>query len=158
VFQGYFNKPEETAQAFTEETPESRWFKTGDIGHLDSEGFLFITDRKKDLIKTSAGKYVAPQFIEGLLGQSEYVEQAVILGDKRKFVIALIVPDYDRLRSWAASQGFDVSDRTALVEDKRVGDLMKGEVNRLTRDLADYGNWLCCLMSSASTAESSLRL
>ncbi|HEY9232917.1 MAG TPA: long-chain fatty acid--CoA ligase, partial [Blastocatellia bacterium] len=87
VFQGYFNKPEETAAAFTDEADRrARWFKTGDIGYIDRDGYLFITDRKKDLIKTSAGKYVAPQMLEGLLGQSEYVEQAVIVGDKRKYV------------------------------------------------------------------------
>jgi long-chain acyl-CoA synthetase len=139
VFQGYFNKPEETAAAFTDETdPKVRWFKTGDIGHIDKDGYIFITDRKKDLIKTSAGKYVAPQMIEGLLGQSEYVEQAVIVGDKRKYVSALIVPDFERLRAWAKAQGVDGKDKAALVEDRRVFDLIKSEVARLTRDLADY--------------------
>ena len=139
VFQGYFNKPEETAAAFTEAADvRERWFKTGDIGHLDKDGYLFITDRKKDLIKTSSGKYVAPQMIEGLLGQSEYIEQAVIVGDKRKYVSALIVPDFERLRAWAKTQGIDIKDKAALVEDRRVYDLLKAEVTRLTRELADY--------------------
>ncbi|MFL6275751.1 MAG: AMP-dependent synthetase/ligase [Blastocatellia bacterium] len=139
VFQGYFNKPEETAAAFTDEADASlRWFKTGDIGHIDRDGFLFITDRKKDLIKTSAGKYVAPQMIEGLLGQSEYVEQAVIVGDKRKYVAALLVPDFERLRAWSKAQGIETRDKAALVEDRRVFDLLKAEVTRLTRELADY--------------------
>jgi len=139
VFQGYFNKPEDTAAAFTDDQDASaRWFKTGDIGYIDKDGYLFITDRKKDLIKTSSGKYVAPQMIEGLLGQSEYVEQAVIVGDKRKYVSALIVPDFERLRAWAKAQGIATKDKTALVEDRRVFDLLKSEVTRLTRELADY--------------------
>ncbi|HJQ24975.1 MAG TPA: long-chain fatty acid--CoA ligase [Blastocatellia bacterium] len=139
VFQGYFNKPEETAASFTDETEAGgRWFKTGDIGYIDKAGDIFITDRKKDLIKTSAGKYVAPQMIEGLLGQSEYVEQAVIVGDKRKYVSALVVPDFERLRAWAKTQGIETRDKAALVEDRRVFELLKAEVMRLTRELADY--------------------
>jgi len=139
VFQGYFNKPEETAAAFAEDVDGGeRWFKTGDIGVIDPEGFLFITDRKKDLIKTSAGKYVAPQMIEGLINQSEYVEQAVIVGDKRKYVAALIVPDFERLRAWAKGEGIQTADKHKLVADRRVIDMIKADVNRLTRELADY--------------------
>jgi long-chain acyl-CoA synthetase len=133
VFKGYFNKPEETAAAFSDE-----WFRTGDIGYLDADGYLFITDRKKDLIKTSAGKYVAPQAIEGLLSKSEYIEQAVVIGDKRKYVSALIVPDFERLRAWAKSQGMERKEKPALVEDRAIFDLIKSEVARLTGDLADY--------------------
>jgi long-chain acyl-CoA synthetase len=139
VFRGYFNKPEETAASFTDEPVESeRWFKTGDIGLFDPDGFLFITDRKKDLIKTSGGKYVAPQMIEGMLIQSEFVEQAVIIGDKRKFVSALIVPDFERLRAWAKQQGVTTSNKHELIADRRVVDMIKADVNRLTRELADY--------------------
>lgn len=139
VFQGYFNKHEETASAFSDAADEDeRWFKTGDIGVLDPEGFLFITDRKKDLIKTSAGKYVAPQMIEGMINQSEYVEQAVVVGDKRKYVAALIVPDFERLRAWAKSEGLQTTDKRELVADRRVVDMIKADVNRLTRELADY--------------------
>ena len=139
VFQGYFNKPDETAAAFTDESVEGgRWFKTGDIGVFDADGFLFITDRKKDLIKTSGGKYVAPQMIEGMINQSEFVEQAVIVGDKRKYVSALIVPDFERLRAWAKELGIATSDKQQLIADRRVVDLIKTEVNRLTRELADY--------------------
>ena len=139
VFRGYFNKPEETAAAFAEDVDGGgRWFKTGDIGVIDPEGFLFITDRKKDLIKTSAGKYVAPQLIEGLINQSEYVEQAVIVGDKRKYVAALIVPDFERLRAWAKSEGLQTADKRELVADRKVVDMIKADVNRLTRELADY--------------------
>ena len=139
VFKGYFNKPEETAVAFTDEVVKSeRWFKTGDIGLFDADGFLFITDRKKDLIKTSGGKYVAPQMIEGMLTQSEFVEQAVIVGDKRKFVSALIVPDFERLRAWGKDQGVSTTNRQELIADRRVVDMIKADVNRLTRELADY--------------------
>jgi long-chain acyl-CoA synthetase len=139
VFRGYFNKPGETAAAFTDEPNViERWFKTGDIGLFDSDGYLFITDRKKDLIKTSGGKYVAPQMIEGMLTQSEFVEQAVIVGDKRKYVSALIVPDFERLRAWAKAQGVATSDKQQLIADRRVLDLIKADVNQLTRELADY--------------------
>jgi long-chain acyl-CoA synthetase len=145
VFQGYFDKPDETESVFTTDGAAGNgdeqtrsWFKTGDIGHFDADGFLFITDRKKDLIKTSAGKYVAPQMIEGLLSQSEFVEQAVVIGDKRKYVSALIVPDFERLRAWAKEQGITAADKQDLIEEKRVFDMMKAEVQRLTRDLADY--------------------
>jgi long-chain acyl-CoA synthetase len=136
VFQGYFNKPDETAASFTDN--DGHWFQTGDIGHLDHDGFLFITDRKKDLIKTSSGKYVAPQMIEGLITQSEYVEQAVVLGDKRKYVCVLLVPDFERLRAWAKAQGIDEQDRERLAADPRVFELLKSEVTRLTAGLADY--------------------
>jgi long-chain acyl-CoA synthetase len=139
VFQGYFNKAEDTVAAFTDEPAESeRWFKTGDIGLFDPDGFLFITDRKKDLIKTSGGKYVAPQMIEGLLNQSEFIEQAVIVGDKRKYVSALIVPDFERLRAWAKDQGIPTANKQELIADRRVVDMIKADVNRLTRELADY--------------------
>jgi long-chain acyl-CoA synthetase len=137
VFKGYFNKSDETAETFVDD-PDGSWFKTGDIGYLDADGFLFITDRKKDLIKTSAGKYVAPQVIEGLINQSEFIEQAVVLGDKRKFVCALIVPEFEALTAWARSQNIDSADRTRLIADRRVVDMIRTEVNRLTRDLADY--------------------
>ena len=138
VFRGYFNKPEETAAVFTEGPEGERWFKTGDIGKLDKDGFLYITDRKKDLIKTSSGKYVAPQMIETLLAQSEFIEQAVIVGDRRKYVSALVVPEFDRLRDWAKEQGLDASDKNALIREKKVVDMIKQEVNQLTRGLADY--------------------
>ena len=138
VFQGYFNKPDETSAAFTDEPANQRWFKTGDIGVFDADGYLFITDRKKDLIKTSGGKYVAPQMIEGMLTQSEYIEQAVIVGDKRKYVSALIVPDFERLRAWAKEQNISTSSKQELIGDRRVVDLIKADVNRLTRELADY--------------------
>jgi long-chain acyl-CoA synthetase len=139
VFQGYFDKPEESAASFGDDpNGGERWFKTGDIGQFDSDGFLFITDRKKDLIKTSGGKYVAPQMIEGMINQSEFIEQAVVVGDKRKYVSALIVPDFERLRAWAKEQGIPAGNKRELVAERRAVDLIKADVNRLTRELADY--------------------
>jgi long-chain acyl-CoA synthetase len=139
VFQGYFKKPDETCQAFVSDgTGGGRWFKTGDIGHIDEDGFLFITDRKKDLIKTSAGKYVAPQLIENRLSESEFIEQAVVVGNDRKYVAALIVPDFERLRRWAKEHGIEVGDGRELIEESRAIELIRSEVNRLTQDLADY--------------------
>jgi long-chain acyl-CoA synthetase len=138
VFQGYFKKPEETEAAFTMDENTIKWFKTGDVGRIDEDGFLIITDRKKDLIKTSAGKYVAPQAIEARLCQSEFIEQAVVVGNDRKYVSALIVPDFERLRAWAAEQYIEFQTAQELIEHPKVIQKMKSEVNRLTSNLADH--------------------
>jgi long-chain acyl-CoA synthetase len=138
VFSGYFRKPEETKEAFDQEGSGEAWLKTGDIGYFDNDGFLVITDRKKDLIKTSAGKYVAPQAIESLLAQSKFIEQAFVVGNDRKYVSALVVPDFEQLKDWAKEQGMEVTGRTELMRDGRVEILIKSEVNRLTAGLADY--------------------
>jgi long-chain acyl-CoA synthetase len=138
VFKGYYNKPGETKEAFEQEGSGEPWLKTGDVGYFDSDGFLVITDRKKDLIKTSAGKYVAPQALEGLLAQSKFVEQAFVIGNDRKYVSALIVPDFEHLSAWAKEQGIEVPVRADLIKDHRVEALVKSEVSRLTSGLADY--------------------
>jgi long-chain acyl-CoA synthetase len=138
VFQGYFNKPDDTRAVFDEEETGAPWFKTGDIGRLDSDRYLYITDRKKDLIKTSSGKYVAPQMIELMLNQSQLIEQSIVLGNGRKFVSALIVPDFENLRAWAGEQRIESGNKKELVEDRRVVEMMKKEVNRVTGGLADY--------------------
>ena len=96
VFQGYWKRPDETADAFVD-----GWFKTGDIGNLDADGFLSVTDRKKDLIKTSGGKFIAPQPIENSLKHNALVAEAVVLGDKRKFPAVLIAPYFPLLEDWA---------------------------------------------------------
>ncbi|HEU4386438.1 MAG TPA: long-chain fatty acid--CoA ligase [Blastocatellia bacterium] len=138
VFQGYFKKPDETREAFVEDSAGSRWFRTGDIAQIDKDGFITITDRKKDLIKTSAGKYVTPQLIEGRLIGSEFIEQAVVIGNDRKYVAALIVPDFSMVRTWAQQQGISLDGKDEIVRHPRVFDAIKAEVVRLTRDLADY--------------------
>jgi long-chain acyl-CoA synthetase len=129
VFREYFKKPQETAAVLGEDG----WFQTGDIGRLD-DGFLTITDRKKDLIKTSSGKYVAPQPIEGLLAMSPMIEQAVLVGNGRKYISALVVPNLERLREWAEANGVDED----LATSSRAIEAVRAEVARLTSHLADY--------------------
>ena len=96
VMQGYYNKPQATQETFTEDG----WFKTGDIGEIDEAGFLKITDRKKELFKTSGGKYIAPSPIEQMIKGSRFVNQVVLIGNSRKFASALIVPNFEQLESF----------------------------------------------------------
>src|SRR5205085_6989481 len=118
VFQGYWNLPHETQQAFVD-----GWFKTGDIGHLDADGFLSITDRKKDLIKTSGGKFIAPQPIENLLRHNPLIAEAVVIGDKRKFPAVLISPFFTLLEDWARQNQVPFSSRADLVAHPEVQQL-----------------------------------
>lgn len=104
VFHGYYEMPAETAAAFDRE-PGGDWFHTGDIGFLDAEGFLFITDRKKDLLKTAGGKFIAPQPIEAKLKDSPYIAEAVLVGDRRPYIAALLVPNFARLETEAGQMG-----------------------------------------------------
>ena len=100
VMPGYYNRPQDTAEVF-----EDGWFKTGDIGHLDDDGFLYITDRKKDLLVTAGGKNVAPQPIENELKLHKFVSEAVVIGDRRRFLSALLVPALEPLMDFAAREG-----------------------------------------------------
>ncbi len=100
VMQGYYKNPDATREVMDSEG----WFHTGDVGYLDKDNYLFITDRKKDLLKTAGGKYVAPQPIENALKTSSYIVNAMVLGDKRKFIVALIVPNGITIASRAAAQ------------------------------------------------------
>ena len=111
VFQGYWSKPEETAAAFVD-----GWFKTGDIGRIDDDGYLYVTDRKKDLIKTSGGKFIAPQPIENALKHNALVAEAVVVGDKRKFPAVLIFPNFAVLEARAIAKGISFTSRRELVE------------------------------------------
>jgi long-chain acyl-CoA synthetase len=134
VMRGYYNKPEATQEVFTTDG----WFKTGDIGSLDAEGYLRVTDRKKELFKTSGGKYVAPQPIEQRIKQSRFVNQVVLVGDRRKFVAALVVPDWEMLRSYAQLKGLDLRTRAEFCRHPRIIDLLQRQVDSLTSDLSRF--------------------
>jgi len=134
VMRGYFNKPEATREAIDGEG----WFHTGDIGLIDADGFLKITDRKKDLIVTAGGKNIAPQPIEALLKQSPVISNAVMLGDKRAFPIALLIPDFERLRPWAAAAGLTAESDAALARLPAVEAYLVGEAKKQLRDLAHF--------------------
>jgi long-chain acyl-CoA synthetase len=134
VMQGYFNKPEATAEALD---PEG-WFHTGDIGVLDSEGFLRITDRKKDLIVTAGGKNIAPQPIENLAKTSKFVASAVMLGDRRPFPIMLVVPNADAVRGWVQYKGLGDGSLEQLLTLAEVQQKVEREVRKTLRDLAQY--------------------
>jgi long-chain acyl-CoA synthetase len=134
IMQGYYNKPEETRAVFTEDG----WFKTGDIGTLDEDGFLRITDRKKELFKTSGGKYIAPQPIEQMIKGSRFVNQVVLIGNGRKFPAALIVPDWEQVRSYAELKGIDGRTSAELCKHPRILDLFERQVAALTPNLAQY--------------------
>jgi long-chain acyl-CoA synthetase len=134
IMRGYFNKPEATREVFTDDG----WFKTGDIGTLDNEGFLRITDRKKELFKTSGGKYIAPQPIEQMIKGSRFVNQVVLVGNERKFPAALIVPVWELLDSYAELKGIKVNSRKELCEHPRIIDLFERQIAAHTSELAQY--------------------
>jgi long-chain acyl-CoA synthetase len=133
IMRGYFGKPDATSEAIDAEG----WFHTGDIGHLDAEGFLVITDRKKELIVNAYGKNVAPAPIENSLKASRYISQAVVVGDRRQYLAALIVPDFEALAPWLASHGVGGSLREKLAH-AAVRDLFQREVDQVNRSLARY--------------------
>jgi long-chain acyl-CoA synthetase len=133
VFKGYWNRPQETAEAFVD-----GWFKTGDIGNLDSDGFLSITDRKKDLIKTSGGKFIAPQPIENALKLSPLIGTAVVLGDRRKFPFVLIAPHFPVLESWAHDNKIVFASRNELVANSEVQALYEDIVEEVNQNLARF--------------------
>jgi long-chain acyl-CoA synthetase len=132
---GYYRRPDATREAWDAEG----WFHTGDIGEVDADGFLRITDRKKDLIKTSGGKYVAPQNIENLLKTQPHLSQAVLIGDRRKYCTALLTLDYDEVGTWARKEGLTLAaDRTQWATDSRIIALVEGEVTAVNRQLASF--------------------
>jgi long-chain acyl-CoA synthetase len=134
VMRGYYNKPEATAEVIDGE----RWFHTGDVGLLDADGFLVITDRKKDIIVTSGGKNIAPQPIENQLKTNPLIAEIVMIGNKRNFPSALIVPNFDNLRKWAGAHGVSATSSEELVRDARVVALYDETVKGLTKDLAQF--------------------
>ncbi|HKG45842.1 MAG TPA: long-chain fatty acid--CoA ligase [Pyrinomonadaceae bacterium] len=134
VMRGYYNKLEETRAVFTSDG----WFKTGDIGTLDKDGFLRITDRKKELFKTSGGKYISPQPIEQAIKASRFVNQVVLIGAERKFPAALIVPVWEQLESYCKLKGLEVKSRSELCRHPRIIDLIQRQIDALTPNLAKY--------------------
>jgi long-chain acyl-CoA synthetase len=133
VMKGYYKKEAETREAM-----EGGWFHTGDIGFFDADGFLVITDRKKDLIVTAGGKNVAPQPIENLLKSNPYIANAVVVGGSRKFISALIVPEFEKLEAYAREHAIPHKDRADLCAKEEIREFMLAEVNRATPDLASY--------------------
>jgi long-chain acyl-CoA synthetase len=133
VFQGYFKDPEATTTVLGEDG----WLRTGDIGEIDGDGFLRITDRKKDILVTAGGKNVAPQNIENDLKTSKYVSQALVVGDRRPYVAALITLDGPEVTRWAAEQGIE-GDLATLAGDPRVQELVQGLVDDANRERSRY--------------------
>lgn len=134
VMSGYLNKPAASAEAFTEDG----WFRTGDAGRIDHSGALILTERLKDLFKTSNGKYIAPQALETRLCEDKYIEQAAVIGDRRKFVSALIVPDMTELRRYADKEHIAYSSNHDLVNNPRIKHMIEQRIDRLEHGMASY--------------------
>jgi long-chain acyl-CoA synthetase len=134
VMQGYYKSPVATREVLSEDG----WFKTGDIGYLDKDNYLFITDRKKDLLKTAAAKFVAPQPIENCLKTSPFILNAMVVGDQRRFIAALIVPNPITVAAKLAEEGLKFGSAEELIAHPRACALIASEVNRLTAHLAQY--------------------
>ncbi|WP_422641346.1 AMP-dependent synthetase/ligase [Xenorhabdus beddingii] len=134
VMKGYFNRPEETVHAFTEDG----WLKTGDAGGLDDHGHLFITERLKDLMKTSTGKYIAPQMIEGMLGQDRFIEHIAVIADARQFVSALIVPSYEAIEEYAKSINLHYRDRLELLRHHQIIALFEQRLQKMQKNIVKF--------------------
>ncbi|MEN1967412.1 long-chain fatty acid--CoA ligase [Lentibacillus sp. N15] len=133
VMHGYYNNPEATAEAF-----DGEWFKTGDIGEFDAEGYLKIIDRKKRILVLTTGKNVAPQPVENAINESSYIGYSVVIGDKRKFVTCIINPDYENLIPWAKQHGISSKDPVEICSQQKVKDWLEEEVKRLTKRFAKF--------------------
>lgn len=134
VMKGYYKKPEETAQAFTEDG----FLKTGDAGEFDTQGNLFITDRIKELMKTSNGKYIAPQYIESKIGKDKFIEQIAIVADAKKYVSALIVPCFDSLEEYAKQLNIKYQDRLELIKNSEILKMFEARINAVQKELAHF--------------------
>lgn len=133
IMKGYFNKPEATAEVL-----HDGWFRTGDVGHIDEDGFLFITDRIKDIIVTAGGKNIAPQNLENTIKLDKYIDQVCVIGDKKKFISALIVPNFEELQSWAGEKGIKAEDVNDLIKEEAVIELYNERLEQLMKDFAEY--------------------
>ncbi len=134
VMKGYYNKPKETAEAIDADG----WFHTGDCGEIAPTGELILTERLKDLFKTSNGKYIAPQVLETMLGQDKYIEQVAIIGDGRKYVSALIVPDFEELKAYAEKKHIEHRSIEELVNDPNIHKMVEERINDYQKGLASY--------------------
>lgn len=134
VMRGYYKRPEETALAFTEDG----FLKTGDAGEFDAQSNLYITDRIKELMKTSNGKYIAPQYIEGKIGKDKFIEQIAIIADAKKYVSALIVPCFESLEEYAKQLNIKYQDRMELVKHSEIVQLFEKRINELQKELAHF--------------------
>ncbi|AYV11692.1 AMP-dependent synthetase/ligase [Shewanella algae] len=133
VMRGYFNRPEDTAEAF-----EDGWLRTGDAGYLDEQGNLFITDRIKELMKTSNGKYIAPQRVEGKVGCCPFIEQVAVVADARNYVTALIVPAFEALEAWAKQKGLSYESPLELIRHSHVVEHFEERLKHLQQELAGF--------------------
>ena len=134
VTPGYYKNPKANEEAFTADG----FFRTGDAGYFTESGALVLTERVKDLFKTSNGKYVAPQMMESRLAENKYIDEVAVIGDQRKFVSALVVPNFSQLRQWAKSVGIDSEDTEALVANPRVTEFVLSQIDSLQKDVASY--------------------
>lgn len=134
IMLGYYNNPTATTEVIDTEG----WFHTGDIGEIDKDGFLKITDRKKQIFKTSGGKYIAPAPIENKLLESEYIEQVMVIGENQKFASVLIVPSFTKLKEWCAINGISFTSNEEIIKNQKVIDLIENEVEKVNVHLAQY--------------------
>ncbi|MDE6009831.1 MAG: long-chain fatty acid--CoA ligase [Muribaculaceae bacterium] len=134
VTPGYYNNPDANAQAFTEDG----FFRTGDAGYLTEEGAIVLTERVKDLFKTSNGKYIAPQMLESRLAENKFIDEVAVIGDKRKYVTALVVPNISQLRAWCKANRIPVDDTETMLRDPKVYAHMMAQINGVQSDLASY--------------------
>ncbi len=134
VMHGYYNKPEETAEAFTADG----WFRTGDAGRINENGAIILTERIKDLFKTSNGKYIAPQAIESRLGEDRYIDQIAVIGDRRKYVTAIIIPAFDALKEYARKKKIEYHNLEDLVKNSEITKMIEERINKLQSDFAGF--------------------
>jgi len=133
LMKGYYKKEEETNEAI-----KQGWFYTGDIGHLDEDNFLYITDRKKDIIVTAGGKNVAPQIIENQLKTNPFISNVVVVGDRKKFVSALVVPEFEKLEGYAKASNIEYTSRKDLIENEKINNFVMSEIGRYSANFASY--------------------
>jgi len=134
VTSGYYNNPEANAAAFTDDG----YFRTGDAGYFDETGSLVLTERIKDLFKTSNGKYIAPQALESRLAENKYIDEVAVIGDGRKYVTALIVPNFPKLRQWAAENGISEADSEDFVKNPRTVEFVMNQIDNVQKEMAEF--------------------